>query len=80
MDAAAVTLEQQWCVNLATVVRVLRMLNRKSLREQAEAWQMSPATLSRIENRKGCDLSTLAQITQATGISVESLLSGVKTE
>lgn len=62
------------CDTLANVMKVARSLAGVSLRQYAKRIQVSPATLSRIENGLGCDLSTLAQIRRATKIKYSVLL------
>lgn len=57
----------------------LRELKGLGLREHARQLVMSPATLSRIERGHECDLSTIAWISEKTGISVDKLL-GLKNE
>lgn len=59
---------------LARTMTVLRELKGLSLREHAAHLEISPATLCRIEQEKGCDLSTLCQIHAKTGVKLHTLL------
>lgn len=66
--------DDKYTQHLATTMKLLRELKGISLREHAAQMQLSPATLSRIENAKTCDLSTLVWISEKTGISINTLL------
>lgn len=62
---------------LAKQMRALRAMHKSSLRSMAKYLGVSPATLSRIENSKSCDVDTLLRIHYKTGVSCDVLL-GVK--
>ena len=63
---------------IGNVMRTSRALTDMSLREYAKYLGISPATLSRIEHDKGCDLKTLDTIHRVTKISYQILMAGVK--
>ena len=67
----------KYAKSLSEVMVRLRELKGIGLREHARQLDMSPATLSRIERVHECDLSTLAHISEKTGIPVATLL-GIK--
>lgn len=60
--------------HLATTMKLLREIKGISLREHARQIELSPATLSRIENAKTCDLSTLVHVSEKTGVTINTLL------
>ena len=64
----------KYAKSLGDAMKVLRHLKGIGLREHARQLDMSPATLSRIERGYECDLSTVAWISEKTGISVDRLL------
>lgn len=64
----------QVCEALARTMKVLRDIKGISLREHAEQIELSPATLCRVEQGKGCDLKTLVQIHRKTGVKLTTLL------
>jgi transcriptional regulator with XRE-family HTH domain len=59
-------------------MRTARALTGLSMRAYARKLGLSSATLCRIEADKGCDLSTLAAIRKASGISYAILLGDAK--
>lgn len=59
---------------LAKTVILLREIKGLSMREHAGQLGVSPATLCRIEDGRGCDLATLVKIHKATGVKLHTLL------
>ena len=55
-------------------MRLMRELRKMGLREHARELKLSPATLSRIEAGKGCDVDTLTKISRSTGAKITTLL------
>jgi transcriptional regulator with XRE-family HTH domain len=68
--------DEPYAANLAKTMQVARALTGKSLREYAAFLKLNPATYHRVENGKGCDVSTLVKIHEVTGISYELLITG----
>jgi len=60
--------------SLSRTMVLLREIKGISMREHARQLGMSPATLSRVEAGKGCDLKTLCAIHNATGVKLHTLL------
>lgn len=60
--------------SIGNVMRTARALTGLGLRTYAKRLNVSPATLSRIERDKGCDLATLAAIHKNTGIGYAILM------
>lgn len=63
-----------WAKNLANVMKLMRELRGMGLREHARELKLSPATLSRIEAGKGCDMDTLMEISARSGAKITTLL------
>jgi transcriptional regulator with XRE-family HTH domain len=59
---------------LGRTLVLLRELKGISMREHAKQLSVSPATLCRIEDGRGCDLATLVKIHKATGVKLHTLL------
>jgi transcriptional regulator with XRE-family HTH domain len=59
---------------LARTLILLREIKGISMREHARQIGLSPATLSRVEAGKGCDLKTLCAIHIGTGVKLHTLL------
>ena len=68
--------DEPYAANLAQVMKVARAVAGKGLREYADFLKLTPATYCRIEQGKGCDVSTLIKINAATGISYNLLITG----
>lgn len=64
----------QWRISLSQNLKMLRLMKGISIRSHAKLLGVSPATLCRIENGHGCDLSVLAAISESTGFPVDVLL------
>lgn len=68
--------DEPYAANLAQIMKVARAITGKGLREYAAFLKLTPATYCRIEQGKGCDVSTLIKINSATGISYDLLITG----
>jgi transcriptional regulator with XRE-family HTH domain len=63
-----------WKATLAQKVQQHRLARAEGLREYAAGLGMSPATLSRIERGKGCDVATLIELHNRTGMAIAVML------
>lgn len=66
--------DEPYATNLANVMKIARALTGKGLREYATFLKVNSATYCRIEQGKGCDVSTLVRIHAATGINYDLLI------
>lgn len=70
--------DQPWAKALGDVMTLLREIKGMGLREHARAIGLNPATLSRIEQGKGCDVDQLVKIHKATSVSYDRLLGSAR--
>ena len=67
---------EPYAANLAKTMKIARAITGKGLREYAAFLKLNPATYCRIEQGKGCDVTTLIRINAATGIKYDLLING----
>lgn len=70
--------DEPYAANLAQTMKIARAITGKGLREYATFLKINSATYCRIEQGKGCDVSTLIRINEATGISYDLLIKGAQ--
>lgn len=63
-----------WAKSLGEIMALVRDISGQSVREAAKRYDMSSATLHRIEHGYGCDVDQLVKIHSLTGISYDKLL------